>query len=103
VQPGNNGGIDVQEVKFTVKNLTREFYEGFGESIPAFNNQSGFDKYQRLQSLSRDLPLCIKQNDEQFNKRVELNMLIKSEKFTCAHDVSKRRGYEVHTFTFNGV
>lgn len=93
----------MQQVKFTVKNLTQDFYEGFGESIPSFNKQAAFDKYKRLQSLSHDLPNSIKQKDEQFNKRVELNMLIKSEKFSCAHDVSKRRGYEVHTFTFSGV
>lgn len=93
----------MQEVKFTVKNLSQDFYEGFGESIPSFNKQVAFDKYKRLISLSRDLPRCIKQKEDQFNRQVELNTLIKSEKFSCSHEVSPRRGYAVHTFTFNNA
>jgi hypothetical protein len=81
--------------------MTSEFYEGFGSSIIGFNTLNDFDKYNKLKTLSKDLPTNIKQKEEQFNRMVELNSLIKSEKFTCAHDVSKRRGYEVHTFTFN--
>jgi hypothetical protein len=88
------------QVKFTVKGLTEEFYEGFGESIPSFNAMNPYEKYEKRRTLSRDLPRCISQKQEQFNHMTELNMLIKSGTFTCQHETSPRRGYNVHTFTF---
>ncbi len=88
------------EIKFTVKNMTQEFYNGFGASIIGFNTIAAMDKFLKLQELSKVLDKSIKQKEEQFNKRVELNTLIKSGSFTVTHDVSKRRGYDVHTFTF---
>lgn len=87
------------EVKFIVKNMTDQFYSGFGDFV-GFNNLSDFDKYGKLKTLSADLPKNIKQKECQFNKMLELNILIKSGLFNCKHSVSPRRGYKVHTFTF---
>lgn len=89
------------QVKFLVKNLTQQFYEGFGESIPAFNKMAPFEKYQKLASLAFDLPDSVKRDKMAFNRMVDLNMMIKSGQFTCEHETSPRRGYAVHTFTFN--
>jgi hypothetical protein len=88
-------------IKFIVKNMSEQFYTGFSDMVTGFNNLSDYDKYEKLKTLSKDLPKNIKQEDNQFNFMVELNMLIKSGHYTLAHSVSPRRGYKVHTFTFN--
>lgn len=89
------------DIKFIVKNMSEQFYSGFGNII-GFDLLSSFDKYEKLKELSKDLPQNIKQENYQFNRMDELNMLIKSGHYTLSHSVSPRRGYNVHTFSFKG-
>jgi hypothetical protein len=84
------------DIKFIVKNMCDDFHVSF-DSLPPL------DQYRKLQELKRDLPKNIKQEDNQFNQMLELNMLIKSGMFTVVNYVSPRRGYKVHTFTFKGI
>ena len=40
----------------TIKDLSDQFWNGFGELVPAFLSQSPIDQFQRLERLSYEMP-----------------------------------------------
>lgn len=88
-----------------IRNLSQAFWEGNGESIPSFLAQSPKEKWERLNSLRRDLDKCISVrigNCDSFRDKVELNSILKGpHSVECT--IEPRRGYKLATFTFSTV
>lgn len=87
------------ERKCIIKNMSDEFYAGFGASIKGINNMTPAEVYETLKELARIIPKSISFKDEQFNRMVELNSLRKGP-HSVELKIEPRRGYKLATFTF---
>lgn len=88
------------KVTFILKNLSNEFYNGFGDSIVGLNNISDKEKFDKLSRMANgDLRdnVKMKSGNGSFRDRVELNSIIKKP-YTCQYEISPRKGYNLVTF-----
>ena len=88
-----------------LRNLSQAFWEGNGDSIPAFKSQPPADKWVRLNKLRVDLDKCVSiriGHCDSFRDKVDLNSILKGpHSVECT--VEPRRGYKLATFTFSSL
>ena len=88
----------------TIKDLSDQFWNGFGELIPAFLSQSPIDQFQRLEKLSHEMPknVSLKIGNGAFRDRMEWVREIASNPQNLTSKVEPRRGYKLVTFELDG-
>jgi hypothetical protein len=86
------------KVTFILKDLSDDFFEGFGTSIKGLNNMADAEKFAYLTKAHRGLPKCsMKIGSGMFRDTVDLNRLMRgpcSFRFT----LEPRKGYQLATF-----
>ena len=84
----------------TVRNLSDQFWNGFGELIPAFLNQSPIEQFKKLEVLSHEMPknVSLKIGDNSFRQRLEWVRELEKYSQNLASKVEPRKGYKLVTF-----
>ena len=84
----------------TIKDLSDQFWNGFGELIPAFLTQSPIDQFQRLEKMSHEMPknVSLKVGNGSFKDRMDWAKEIASSPENLTSKVEPRRGYKLVTF-----
>jgi hypothetical protein len=84
------------------RDLSDEFWHGFGDSIPAFLNLSPLAQFERAQSLANKMPrnVSVKIGNGSFRDRVEWNQAMRdaTRKERMKAKIEPRRGYRLFTF-----
>ena len=86
------------ERKVIIKNMMQEFWTGGFHGV-GLDDLPALEAYEFLKTISKDLPKNIKFKEDQFNRMVELNNLMKG-CFSVSVRKEPRRGYQLMTFTF---
>lgn len=90
------------KVTFIIRNMSAEFFEGFGSAIVGLNNMPDADKLAYLLKQARgDLRhnFTVKIGSGQFRDTVELNHIMKRPAgFSASYKIEPRRGYKLATF-----
>ena len=86
-------------VTFILKDLSEQFYNGFGE-IVGLMNMSESDKFEYLSKISAKKELCITMKigtSNSFRDRVDLNSMLRG---PCEYKfkLEPRKGYRLATF-----
>ena len=84
----------------TIKDLSDQFWNGFGELVPAFLSQSPIDQFQRLEKMSHEMPknVSLKIGNGAFRDRMDWSREIASSPQNLTSKVEPRRGYKLVTF-----
>jgi len=82
---------------FILKDLTPQFYEGFGESIVGLLNMTDADKFTYLNKSRINLKITMKIGSGQFRDTVELNQLLR-QPHAVQFKLESRKGYKLATF-----
>ena len=85
-------------VTFILKDLSEQFYQGFGQHIKGLFNMSDEEKFHFLKQKGQELGITIKIGDNGFARKVELNSLLQKNP-TFTFKLEPRRGYKLATFT----
>ena len=87
---------------FIVKNVTQEFYTGFGSSIVGIDNMPPRERFHYLNKKAAEgaLEISLKIGNGSFRDRVELNQLLRKEELRIDYKDEPRRGYRLLTFEF---
>lgn len=84
-------------VTFILKDLSEQFYQGFGQHIKGLLNMTDEEKFHYLQQKGQELGVTMKVGDNSFARKVELNSLLKG-KPSFTFKLEPRRGYKLATF-----
>jgi hypothetical protein len=91
-------------MKITVifRDLSDQFWNGFGDSIPAFLNLSPPAQFERAQHLAHEMPrnVSLKIGNGSFRDKVEWNQAMRDAPRTArmAAKIEPRKGYRLITF-----
>lgn len=85
------------KVTFILKDLSEQFFHGFGSSIRGLLNMSDAEKLDYLTNRCRDLQVKQKVGNGSFRDRVDYNALVK-QPHRIAFKLEDRRGYRLATF-----
>ena len=85
------------KVTVILKDFSEQFYNGFGDSIPAFLALSDAEKFEKLRVMVGEKRVSMKIESGQFRDAVELNALRKRP-HTVSFKLEQRRGYKLATF-----
>jgi len=87
------------KVTVIIKNVTDQFFTGFGNSIQGLNNMTDIDKFTYLMNKSVAVPgmVTTKVGGGMFKDKVELNQLRRKD-FTLTYKLESRKGYKLATF-----
>lgn len=82
------------------RNLSDQFWDGFGESIPAFAAQSPLAQFQSAERLAHEMPrnVSLKIGNGSFRDRVEWNRLFRDSSHRLTAKIEPRKGYKLVTF-----
>jgi hypothetical protein len=84
------------------RDLSDQFWNGFGESIPSFLNLSPCAQFERAQVLAHEMPrnVSIKIGNGSFRERVDLNQAMRdsSRKDRMTAKIEPRKGYKLVTW-----
>ena len=81
-----------------IRNVTDEFWSGFGSSVVGFDNLSARQQFDLCcGATGRDMGISVKLGDGSFRDRVELNSLVNGG-CSVSSTKSPRRGYTLVTF-----
>ena len=82
------------------RDLSEQFWNGFGESIPAFTAQSPLAQFQRAETLAHEMPrnVSLKIGNGSFRDRVEWNQLFRDSRDKMLAMIEPRKGYKLVTF-----
>lgn len=88
------------KVTFTLKDLTDEFYNGFGSSIIGLNNMTDKEKFYVLSKHAKEkcLKITMKIATGQFRDAVELNQILRDPAVSFSYKLEPRKGYKLVTF-----
>jgi len=83
-----------------IRDLSDQFWNGFGDSIPSFFAQSPRDKLKTIEKLSAVMPrnVTLKVGNGAFRERVEWNQLMRGNLDAMTATIEPRRGYKLITF-----
>lgn len=86
-----------------IRDLSDQFWNGFGESIPAFLSQSPLAQFQSAERLAHDMPrnVTLKVGNGAFREMVEWNQLMRGNLDAMTATIEPRRGYKLITFELN--
>jgi hypothetical protein len=84
------------------RDLSDQFWNGFGDSIPAFLNLSPLAQFQRAELLAHEMPrnVSVKIGNGSFREKVEWNQAMRdvTRKERMTSKIEPRRGYRLITF-----
>jgi len=84
------------------RDLSDQFWNGFGDSIPAFLNLSPLAQFERAQFLAHEMPrnVSVKIGNGSFRDKVEWNQAMRDakRKERMTAKIELRRGYRLITF-----
>lgn len=85
------------------RNLSDQFWNGFGDSIPAFLGQSPLGQFQRAKRLVHEMPgyVTLKVGNGSVRDAVEWNQLFRDSSHRLTAKIEPRKGYRLVTFEFN--
>ena len=85
------------------RNLSDQFWSGFGESIPSFLAQSPLEQFQRAKRLVHEMPgyVTLKVGNGSLRDAVEWNQLFRDSRDKITATIEPRRGYKLITFELN--
>ena len=86
-----------------VRDLSDQFWNGFGDSIPSFLAQSPREKLKNIEKLSADMPrnVTLKVGNGSFRDRVDWNQLMRGNLDAMTATIEPRKGYKLITFELN--
>lgn len=86
-----------------IRDLSDQFWNGFGDSIPSFLAQSPRDKLKTIEKLCADMPrnFSLKIGNGSFRDKVEWNQLMRGNLDAMTATIEPRRGYKLITFELN--
>ena len=86
-----------------IRDLSDQFWNGFGESIPAFLSQSPLAQFQSAERLAHEMPrnVTLKIGNGSFRDKVEWNQLFRDSRDKISATIEPRRGYKLITFELN--
>jgi hypothetical protein len=88
------------KVTAIIKNVSSEFFEGFGESITGLNNLiDDKERFNYLMNMGVKNPSIVstKVGRGTFGERVELNRM-RQQDYKLSYKLENRRGYKLATF-----
>ncbi len=88
------------KVTAIIKNVSEDFFNGYGDSIIGLNNMSSdLDKFNYLMNkgVSNPETVTTKVGSGMFRDRVELNQL-RRKPFVLTYKLENRRGHKLATF-----
>ena len=80
-----------------MKGFTEQFYNGAGESIPAFMDMDNRAKWEKIKRMGHEKRVSVKIGNGQFRVAVELNQIMR-EPVNIDFKLEPRRGYKLATF-----
>lgn len=82
------------------RDLSEQFWNGFGDSIPAFLSQSPLAQFQAAERLAHEMPrnVSLKIGNGSFRDRVEWNQLFRDSRDKISATIEPRKGYNLVTF-----
>ena len=82
------------------RDLSEQFWNGFGELIPAFAAQSPLAQFQRAETLAHEMPrnVSLKIGNGSFRDRMEWNQLLRDSRDKISATIEPRKGYKLITF-----
>lgn len=82
------------------RDLSDQFWNGFGESIPAFTAQSPLAQFQSAERLAHEMPrnVSLKIGNGSFRDKVEWNQLFRDSRDKISATIKPRKGYKLVTF-----
>ena len=85
------------------RNLSDQFWNGFGDSIPSFLGKPALEQFQRAQRLVYEMPgyVTLKVGNGSFRDAVEWNQLFRDSRDKITATIEPRRGYKLITFELN--
>lgn len=86
------------KVTFIIRDVTDQFFTGFGEQIIGLLNMVDMDKFNHLNKNRSRFPMKI--GSGQFRDAVDLNSLLKKNPYV-EFSLEPRRGYKLATFKFS--
>lgn len=83
-----------------LRDLSDQFWNGFGESFPAFTAQSPLAQFQRAERLAHEMPrnVSLKIGNGSFRDRVEWSRLFRDSRDKMRATIEPRKGYKLVTF-----
>ena len=86
-----------------IRDMSDQFWNGFGDSIPAFLSRSALSQFQRVEILIHEMPsnFSLKIGNGSFRDRVEWNQLMRGNLDAMTATIEPRRGYKLITFELN--
>jgi len=87
------------KVTAIIKNVSEQFFSGFGDSIQGFNSMDDKEKFNYLMNKGVSNPEMVttKVGSGMFKDKVELNQLRRKD-FSLKYKLENRRGYKLATF-----
>jgi hypothetical protein len=82
------------------RNLSDQFWNGFGDSIPAFLSQSPLEQFERSKRLVHEMPgyVTLKVGNGSVRDAVEWNQLFRDPSRRLTAKIEPRKGYRLMTF-----
>lgn len=82
------------------RDLSDQFWNGFGELIPAFLSQSPLAQFQQAERLAHEMPrnVSLKIGNGSFRDKVEWNQLFRDSRDKISATIEPRKGYKLVTF-----
>lgn len=86
-----------------IRDMSDQFWNGFGDSIPAFLSRTALSQFQRVEILTHEMPrnVSLKIGNGSFRDRVEWNQLFRDSRDKISATIEPRRGYKLITFELN--
>jgi hypothetical protein len=86
-----------------IRDLSDQFWNGFGDSIPSFLAQSPLAQFQSAERLAHEMPrnVSLKIGNGSFRDKVEWNQLFRDSRDKITATIEPRRGYKLITFELN--
>lgn len=89
------------KVTAIIKNVTKSFFEGFGETIRGFDNMSPNEQLLYCCGQSgRDLGITVKSGNGCFRDKITMDDLLKTNDMEISSKIENRRGFILVTFCF---
>ena len=92
------------KVTAIIKNVSEQFFIGYGDSIAGLNNLSDLEKFNYLMNkgVSNPETVTTKVGGNMFRDKVELNQ-IRRKPFSIDYKLENRKGYKLATFEITPI
>ena len=92
----------MMKITAIIKDFSDDFYNGSGNSIPAFLGMDNRAKWEKIERLGYQKLVSVKIGSGQFRDRVELHQILR-QPVIIDFKLEPRRGYNLATFEIKGA